>query len=230
MTRSWRRCASRRSGCRARAAELATRYATDRLALALLARARRRFEEEQQPRVIQLASEHFAALTGGRYRRVFIPAGGKRELRVSDARRDWSAEQLSRGTREQLYLAFRLAVIQDFGETRGALPLIVDDILVNFDLERTRGTLQVALPARRAPPGHRLHVPPVDARVLRGGGSAGGGAGAGKDRGRAPEDGSRGLVITSQVSVAQNWWASVESSRARVLEQPPEMTSATWSK
>ncbi|HZH17922.1 MAG TPA: AAA family ATPase, partial [Archangium sp.] len=114
---------------KARAAELATRYATDRLALALLARARRRFEEEQQPRVIQLASEHFAALTAGRYRRVFLPAGGKRELRVSDARRDWSAEHLSRGTREQLYLAFRLAVIQDFGETRGALPLVVDDIL-----------------------------------------------------------------------------------------------------
>jgi uncharacterized protein YhaN len=128
---------------RAQAAELATRYATDKLALTLLARARRRFEEEQQPRVIQLASEHFATLTRGRYRRVFIPAGGKRELRVGDGRGDWSAEQLSRGTREQLYLAFRLAVIQDFGETRGALPLIVDDILVNFDLERTRGTLRL---------------------------------------------------------------------------------------
>ena len=62
---------------------------------------------------------------------------------MSDARKDWSAEQLSRGTREQLYLAFRLAVIQDFGETRGALPLVVDDILVNFDLERTRGTLKL---------------------------------------------------------------------------------------
>ncbi|QRN98870.1 AAA family ATPase [Archangium violaceum] len=128
---------------RARAAELATRYASERLSLTLLARARRRFEEEQQPRVIQLASEHFAVLTGGRYRRVFIPAGGRRELRVGDGRRDWSAEQLSRGTREQLYLAFRLAVIQDFGETRGALPLVVDDILVNFDLERTRSTLSL---------------------------------------------------------------------------------------
>ena len=128
---------------RARAGELATRYATDRLSLALLTRARRRFEEEQQPRVIQLAAEHFATLTAGRYRRVFVPAGGKGELRVSDGRRDWSAEQLSRGTREQLYLAFRLAVIEDFGETRGALPLVVDDILVNFDLERTKGTLRL---------------------------------------------------------------------------------------
>ncbi|AKF79074.1 DNA double-strand break repair Rad50 ATPase [Myxococcus fulvus 124B02] len=128
---------------RAKVAELATRYAEDKLALALLNRARHRFEEEQQPRVVQLASEHFALLTEGRYRRVFIPAGDERELRVSDGQRDWSAAQLSRGTREQLYLAFRLAVVRDFGETRGALPLIVDDILVNFDPTRARGAIHL---------------------------------------------------------------------------------------
>ncbi|QSQ21284.1 AAA family ATPase [Pyxidicoccus parkwayensis] len=128
---------------RARAAELATRYAADRLTLALLARARRRFEEEQQPRVVQLASENFTVLTGGRYRRVFIPTGEERELRVADGERDWSASQLSRGTREQLYLAFRLAVVRDFGETRGTLPLIVDDVLVNFDPERARGAIRL---------------------------------------------------------------------------------------
>jgi uncharacterized protein YhaN len=128
---------------KAKAAELASRYAADRLALALLARARRRFEEEQQPRVIQLASEHFSELTGGRYRRVFIPAAKERELRVDDGQRDWSAAQLSRGTREQLYLAFRLAVVRDFAETRGALPLITDDVLVNFDPERAKGAIRL---------------------------------------------------------------------------------------
>ncbi|NMO15303.1 AAA family ATPase [Pyxidicoccus fallax] len=128
---------------KARAAELATRYAADRLALALLSRARRRFEEEQQPRVVQLASEHFDALTGGRYRRVIIPNAEERELRVSDGEQDWSAASLSRGTREQLYLAFRLAVVRDFAETRGALPLIVDDVLVNFDPERARGAIRL---------------------------------------------------------------------------------------
>ena len=29
------------------------------------------------------------------------------------------------------------------------------------------------------------------------------------------------------VRAAQNWWASVESSRASVVDLPPEMTSAT---
>ncbi|WP_434383747.1 ATP-binding protein [Melittangium boletus] len=128
---------------RAEAADLASRYTRDTLALELLSRARRRFEQEQQPRVIQLASEHFAALTHGRYRRVFVPAGGSRELRVAGPLGERGPEQLSRGTREQLYLAFRLAVIQDFGETHGALPLILDDILVNFDLGRSRGTVEL---------------------------------------------------------------------------------------
>ncbi|QSQ11833.1 AAA family ATPase [Myxococcus landrumensis] len=128
---------------RAKVAELATRYAEDKLALALLGQARRRFEEEQQPRVVQLASEHFTLLTAGRYRRVFIPAGDERELRVSDGQRDWTAAQLSRGTREQLYLAFRLAVVRDFSETRGALPLIVDDVLVNFDPLRARAAIHL---------------------------------------------------------------------------------------
>jgi hypothetical protein len=36
--------------------------------------------------------------------------------------------------------------------------------------------------------------------------------------------------IEGEEEQPQNWWASVESWRARVLAQPPEMTSATLSK
>ncbi|MBI3181325.1 MAG: AAA family ATPase [Myxococcales bacterium] len=125
----------------ARAMELANRVAIERLALSLLFRARRRFEREQQPKVIRLAAGLFGELTGGRYANVYTRG---RELFVADAQgKEWNAEQLSRGTREQLYLAFRLAVIEDFGDTRVPLPIIVDDILVNFDPERTRHTLSV---------------------------------------------------------------------------------------
>ncbi len=127
-----------------RAAALAESYAVERLALALIAQARRRFEEEQQPKVIQLASQVFSELTQGRYTRVYPCGESKRDLCIREADgRQWRAEQLSRGTREQLYLAFRLAVIEDFGDTRVPLPIIVDDILVNFDPERTHATLRV---------------------------------------------------------------------------------------
>ncbi|MHB8876307.1 MAG: AAA family ATPase, partial [Myxococcaceae bacterium] len=128
----------------ARAAELAERYAVDRLALALLGQARRRFEDEQQPRVVKLASGIFGELTGGRYAKVFVAPGGGKDLALRDTTgKEWSAEKLSRGTRELLYLAFRLAVIEDFGETRVPLPVILDDILVNLDPERTRAAIAV---------------------------------------------------------------------------------------
>jgi len=49
---------------------------------------------------------------------------------------------MSSGTRDQLYLSLRLATAETYlqGEP---LPFIVDDVLVNFDEERTAATLQV---------------------------------------------------------------------------------------
>ena len=44
---------------------------------------------------------------------------------------------LSRGTSEQLYLALRFGLVEHFVETSGEpLPIVMDDILVNFDDER----------------------------------------------------------------------------------------------
>ena len=44
--------------------------------------------------------------------------------------------ELSRGTREQLYLALRFGLIREFGEHAERLPVVVDEALVNFDPER----------------------------------------------------------------------------------------------
>ncbi len=51
--------------------------------------------------------------------------------------------ELSRGTREQLYLAFRLGYAQNYGAngTGCRLPLIIDDAFVNFDKERLTNVL-----------------------------------------------------------------------------------------
>jgi uncharacterized protein YhaN len=45
---------------------------------------------------------------------------------------------LSRGTREQLYLALRFGLIDQFAERGGTLPVAVDEVLVNFDPARAR--------------------------------------------------------------------------------------------
>ncbi|HVE84013.1 MAG TPA: AAA family ATPase [Myxococcales bacterium] len=123
----------------ARAGALAERYAVDRLALELLERAKLRHDAEHQPRLLQLAGERLSVLTSGKYARVQASDDGAVLFAVTREGKEVSAEALSRGTREQLYLAFRLAVIAELHEARGAVPVVLDDVLVNFDLERARG-------------------------------------------------------------------------------------------
>lgn len=50
---------------------------------------------------------------------------------------------LSTGTRDQLYLALRLAALEQFIDRRGPLPLVLDDLFVHFDDERTAAGLAV---------------------------------------------------------------------------------------
>ena len=104
----------------------------------LLDRTRQKFETERQPRVVQHAQDSFSHMTGQRYARLFVPIG-ERTVTVMDA--TGSARQpheLSRGTREQLYLALRFGLVQEFGEHAERLPVVVDEALVNFDPERAR--------------------------------------------------------------------------------------------
>jgi uncharacterized protein YhaN len=47
-----------------------------------------------------------------------------------------SPDDLSRGTSEQLYLALRLGLIEQSGQVGSDLPVLMDDILVNFSPAR----------------------------------------------------------------------------------------------
>ena len=106
------------------------------IAEAILERTQRKFEQERQPGVIRHAEEFFANVTGHRYTRLFAPVG-EQTITVTDASgRERRPQELSRGTREQLYLALRFGLIREFGEHAERLPVVVDEALVNFDPER----------------------------------------------------------------------------------------------
>jgi uncharacterized protein YhaN len=120
---------------------LAEDYAQEKLAAALLERARKKFEGPKQPKLLQRASCHFERITSGRYLRVHTVEGGRGLAVVDAADRPWDAELLSRGTREQLYLAFRLALLEEFGESKAALPVLLDDVWVNFDSPRAEASI-----------------------------------------------------------------------------------------
>ena len=50
---------------------------------------------------------------------------------------------LSRGTREQLFLSVRLALVAMFARRGVNLPMVLDDVLVNFDVGRARRAAEV---------------------------------------------------------------------------------------
>ncbi len=108
------------------------------IAETLLDRTRRKFEQERQPSVIQYAKDIFCHITGHRYRGLYAPIG-EQTITVTDAHGGSKLPaELSRGTREQLYLALRFGLILEFGEHAERLPVVVDEALVNFDPERAR--------------------------------------------------------------------------------------------
>ena len=51
-------------------------------------------------------------------------------------------DQLSEGTSDQLYLALRIAALEDYAEAASPLPFIADDVLQTFDDPRSIATLQ----------------------------------------------------------------------------------------
>ncbi len=106
------------------------------IAEVLLAKTQRRFEEERQPSVIRHAQAFFSRITGQRYVRLYVPIGEQTITATAAGGGDKQPAELSRGTREQLYLALRLGLIREFGEHAERLPVVVDEALVNFDSER----------------------------------------------------------------------------------------------
>ena len=109
----------------------------------LLEAVRKKYEAERQPETLREASRYFERLTEGKYKRVWTPleagvlfvdtAGGENKPGET-----LKVEVLSRGTREQLFLALRLALVDLYSRRGKVMPLVLDDVLVNFDTRRTR--------------------------------------------------------------------------------------------
>ena len=120
-------------------AELASRtdgWKSAMAAAGLIAETLAAFERERRPRVLAGAGEVLARVTRARHVEV-RQADDLDDLVVvaSDGSERTTAE-LSRGTAEQLYLALRLALVREHARTGAVLPVVMDDVLVNFDPER----------------------------------------------------------------------------------------------
>lgn len=122
--------------------EAVQRFRVLSLAGALLRRTLATYTRTRQPAVLRHASEVLLPMTGGRYPRV-VQGESEYDLRVIDALgRPHAPEELSRGTAEQLYFAVRLGLAASFGERAVRLPLVLDEVLVNFDPVRTEAAIR----------------------------------------------------------------------------------------
>lgn len=107
------------------------------------------FVRTRQPDVLKEASRAFGEITDGRYKRV-VQASENEDLVVEDYRGQAKRpSDLSRGTAEQLYLCLRLGLATEFAKRNTRLPLLMDDVLVNFDPGRAKTTARLLTTAAR---------------------------------------------------------------------------------
>jgi uncharacterized protein YhaN len=138
--------AQRMQDAAAEAAEAAQRYVRLRLGHTLLRAGIEKFRREQQAPLLAEAGTLFAALTEGRYAKLSVEEEEEDGKMVVVALRPdgthCPAARLSEGTRDQLFLALRLAAIRGHAQSGETLPFIADDLLASFDDTRARAALR----------------------------------------------------------------------------------------
>ena len=108
--------------------------------------AERQFRDAHQPDLLRRAGEHLARITQGRYPRLLLGEVGQEPFLVAADHlpRPHPAEApLSTGTREQIYLALRLAIVDHLDRERAPLPLFFDEVMVNWDAHRRQRGLEL---------------------------------------------------------------------------------------
>lgn len=141
------RAAARQQEAAAGMAEAAERYLRLKTAARLLQWSMERFRQTRQGPMLARASEIFQALTLGSFSRLLVDADSHDSPRLVSIRTDGNkpveVPGLSEGTRDQLYLALRLAALDQQASQGNCMPLIADDLFINFDDRRTAAGLQV---------------------------------------------------------------------------------------
>jgi uncharacterized protein YhaN len=124
------------------------RYVEVKLAGKILREQIERYRKENQGPLVKRASEHFCALTLGSFERLMTDFNEKDAPVLAGVRTGGEkvyVEGMSSGTRDQLYLALRLASLEKYMESAEPMPFIVDDVLVDFDDARSQAALKALI-------------------------------------------------------------------------------------
>ena len=129
----------------ARIRRLTERYIRIKLATKILREEIERYRAENQDPVLKIASRYFNELTQGAFAGLRTDTDDQGQPVLIGVRPNgvWlHVAGMSSGTSDQLYLALRLATLEWRIQSSEPMPFIVDDILINFDDERSKATLK----------------------------------------------------------------------------------------
>jgi uncharacterized protein YhaN len=126
--------------------EQAEQYARLKLAVAVLRREIERFREESHGPLLTRASYFFAKVTCQEHAGLTTAFDDRGNVILVGRRANGAeitVDEMSDGTRDQLYLALRLATIEQQLDRSEPLPLIADDLFVNFADDRSAAGFEI---------------------------------------------------------------------------------------
>ena len=140
--------AARRESARAALAAAAEEALLLHAAACLLKAGLERQREASESGLVRRIGAVFAGLTCGDHAGVAVEENDRAPKLVAlerDGVGRKQIEELSEGTRDQLYLALRIVALEEYAAAGPALPFIADDVLQTFDDARTRASLEALL-------------------------------------------------------------------------------------
>jgi uncharacterized protein YhaN len=114
-------------------------YLRHRLAQRMLQQHIESYRQQHQGPILKRAGEYFATLSCNSFQGLGVDYDANDQAIIVGQRNADEAigiEGMSDGTRDQLYLALRLASLEQHTRSAEPLPFILDDILINFDNQR----------------------------------------------------------------------------------------------
>jgi uncharacterized protein YhaN len=131
---------------RSRIGNLTDEYVRLRLASRILANAVERYRDKNQGPLLKTAAKLFRQLTDDSFEDLRVDWNDQGEAELMGIRganqKQVGVEGMSEATRDQLFLALRLAYVVNYCDAHGPVPFIADDVLMTFDDARASAALR----------------------------------------------------------------------------------------
>ncbi len=125
--------------------DAAARYLRLKAGISAAEAALRLYRDKHRSGMMLSAAEALRHITAGRFADLQSrpDAQGETLVAIRAGGGSLTVDQMSDGTRDQLYLALRMAGYREFAAERAPLPFIADDVMQSFDDDRARASFEV---------------------------------------------------------------------------------------